>query len=89
MDALVAVAELVRIWLGGGAWADMQAAHGLQTLLVLAAWLVPSTIIGLGIGMTDWHETPLGAWMGARPPREDEEWSERARDLDKDGLPDF
>lgn len=90
MEALTSIAELLRIWIDGGSWADIQAAHGFRILVGLAAWLIPSTIIMLGIGMTEWHETPLGIWLGARGPSPDEEnWAERARDIDKDGMPDF
>jgi hypothetical protein len=46
-------------------------------------------VIALGIGMTDWHETPLGAWLGARGPDPDDCWKDRACDLDKDGIPDI
>lgn len=88
MQELAWIAELIRLWLEGGTWADIQAARGFQMLVTLAALLVPTTIIALGIGLSEWHETPLGAWLGARGPRDDN-WAERARDLDKDGLPDF
>jgi len=88
MQEVAWIAEMVRVWLEGGAWADIQATRGFSTLVAMAAFLIPSTIIGLGIGRTEWHETPLGAWLGARNPPDDN-WAERARDLDKDGLPDF
>ena len=87
MQELSWIAEIIRVWLEGGSWADIKATQGFMYILVGAAWLVPSTVIALGIGMTDWHETPLGMWMGARPP--DDSWVERARDLDGDGLSDF
>jgi hypothetical protein len=88
MDVLAGIAEVIRIWIEGGSWADVTAAHGFQAVVSFAAFAVPSTLIALGIGMTEWYETPLGMWFGARP-QEDEHWAERARDLDKDGLPDF
>ncbi len=88
MQELASIAEMIRIWLEGGTWADIQATRGFHALVASAAWLIPSTIIMLGIGMTEWHETPLGVWMGARRPHANN-WTERARDLDKDGLPDF
>jgi hypothetical protein len=87
MQELSWVAEMMRIWLEGGSWADIQASDGFLSIVALAAFLIPSSLIALGIGMTDWHETPLGMWMGATPPNEN--WVERARDLDKDGLADF
>lgn len=89
MQELVWLAEPIRIWIEGGTWADIKAAHGFQMLAVMAAMLVPSTIIGLGIGMTDWHETPLGFWFGARAKAADRNWVERACDLDGDGVSDI
>ncbi|MND05888.1 hypothetical protein D3C83_269360 [compost metagenome] len=56
---------------------------------MILAFVVPSTFIALGIGMTEFHETPMGRWFGLMPPPDDEPWAERARDLDKDGLPDI
>lgn len=88
MDILSAIAEVVRILIEGGGWAEIQAADGFRSLVGLSVWLIPPTIIALGIGMTEWHETPLGVFMGARRPEKDN-WAERARDLDKDGLADF
>ncbi|MEZ5996283.1 MAG: hypothetical protein R3C25_11080 [Hyphomonadaceae bacterium] len=88
MQEIAWIAETLRVWLEGGTWADVQATEGFQGLVMLAAALIPSTIIALGIGMTEWHETPLGAWFGARAAADDN-WAERARDIDKDGLPDF
>ena len=88
MQELAWTAETLRVWMEGGSWADIQATKGFEFLVVCAAWLIPSTVIALGIGMTEWRETPLGAWMGARGPGNDD-WAERARDLDKDGLADF
>jgi hypothetical protein len=88
MQELAWIAETVRVWLEGGSWADIKAAEGFRMLVVLAAALIPSTLIALGIGHTSWHETPLGVWFGAKPPADDD-WAERARDLDKDGAPDF
>jgi hypothetical protein len=89
MQELAWIAEMVRVWLEGGSWADIQATRGFEALVMGAALVLPPTIIALGIGMTEWHETPLGAWLGPRPPPEDANWAERARDLDKDGFPDF
>jgi hypothetical protein len=89
MQELAWIAEVIRIWIEGGSWAEIKAAHGFQTLVGLAAFLVPSTIIALGIGLMDWHETPMGMWLGARSNEDEENWVERARDLDKDGMPDF
>jgi hypothetical protein len=90
MQELAWLAELIRIWIEGGTWADIKAAPGFQALVGLAAWLVPSSLILVGIGgLTEWRETPLAVWFGfaRRDPKEN--WAENARDLDKDGLPDF
>jgi hypothetical protein len=90
MQEVAWLAEIIRIWLEGGAWADIQAAPGFRGLVGLAAWLIPSSIILIGIsGWTDWRETPMAAWFGfaRRDPKEN--WAEEARDVDKDGLPDF
>lgn len=88
MQELAWIAETIRVWLEGGTFADIKATEGFRLVVAAAAWLVPSTLITLGIGMTHWHETPLGAWFGARSPDRDD-WASRARDLDKDGMPDF
>jgi hypothetical protein len=89
MQELAWLAEVIRVWAEGGTWADIQALPGFRMLVGAAAWLIPSTIIALGIGTMEWHETPLGRWFGARPDASAEGWAERARDLDKDGMPDF
>jgi len=89
MQELAWIAEVLRIWLEGGTWAEIKAAPGFMMLVFAGAALVPSTIIAIGIGVSDWHETPLGAWWGGRPDPREEGWAERARDLDGDGTPDF
>lgn len=89
MQELAWIAEIIRLWLEGASWAEIKAAPDFMMLVMGAAVLVPSTLIALGIGAMDWHETPLGRYWGARPnPREDN-WTERARDLDGDGMADF
>lgn len=88
MDVLTWVAEVARVLLDGGSLSDLNATHGFQMLVLVGLFLGTSTLIALGIGSTEWHETPLGAWLGARP-KSDESWTERARDLDNDGHPDF
>lgn len=90
MQELAWLAEIVRIWLDGGTWTEIKAAPGFMALLLLAAVLVPSSLIAIGIsGWTGWRETPMAAWFGfaGRDPNED--WAEKARDIDKDGMPDF
>jgi hypothetical protein len=89
MQELAWLAEVIRVWAEGGTWAEIQATAGFRMLVTIGAWLVPSTIIALGIGLHEWHETPLGRWFGARPDPNAEGWAERARDLDKDGIADF
>jgi hypothetical protein len=90
MQELTWLAQIIGIWLGGGSWADIQAAPGFQALVLAAAVLIPSSLICVGIaGWTDWRETPLAAWLGFAPRYPDENWAEKARDIDKDGTPDF
>ncbi len=90
MHELAWFAEIFRIWIEGGAWADIKAAPGFQALVGLAAWLIPSSLILVGIGgLTDWRETPLAFWLGFSPRDPNENWAENARDIDKDGIPDF
>lgn len=90
MQELAWLAEVIRIWLEGGTWADIKAAPGFVTLMFLGATLIPSSIILLGIsGAADWRETPLAMWFGLGPRPEHDDWAERARDLDKDGIPDL
>jgi len=90
MQELAWLAEVVRIWLEGGTWADIQAAPGFQGLAVLAAFLIPASLILIGIGgWAEWRETPLAAWLGFAPRDPNENWAESARDIDKDGTPDF
>ncbi len=90
MQELAWLAEIVRIWLDGGTWAEIKAAPGFMALLLLAAVLVPSSLIAIGIsGWTDWRETPIAAWFGIARRDPNEDWAERARDIDKDGMPDF
>mgnify|MGYP006969350478 CR=1 FL=1 len=90
MQELVWLAEPIRIWLEGGTWAEIQAAHGFRALVGLAAFLIPSTLILLGIGgLSEWRETPLAFWLGFSPRDPNEDWAEKARDIDKDGMPDF
>jgi len=85
-----ALLEPLRIWAHGGSLEAGLRTPGFLQFAGLAAVLVPGTVIALGIGATEWHETPLGRWMGASGPDPDEaHWAERARDLDKDGLPDI
>jgi hypothetical protein len=89
MQEIAWLLEPIRIWLEGGSWAEVKASQGFIALVLLAAALVPSSLIALGIGMTSWRETPLAQWFGVDPRDPDAGWAERARDLDKDGMADF
>ena len=60
-----------------------------MSLALLFAALVPSSLIALGIGTTEWRETPLAQWFGVNARDPDADWAARARDLDKDGMADF
>lgn len=90
MQELAWLLEPLHIWLSGGSWAQIKAAPGFMMLVLLGAALIPSTIIAMGIGATEWRETPLAMWFGlGRPDPREHGWAERARDLDGDGRPDF
>lgn len=89
MQELAWALEPIRVWLEGGTWAEIQATAEFRTLVMLAAALIPSSLILIGIGgWTEWRGTPLAIWFGLARAR-DEGWAERARDIDKDGAPDF
>jgi hypothetical protein len=89
VQELVWLLEPIKVWLHGGSLEEGMRTHGFLQLAGILAFAVPGTVIALGIGMTDWHETPLGAWLGARGPDPDDCWKDRACDLDKDGIPDI
>lgn len=89
MQEIAWLLEPIRIWLEGGTWTEIKASQGFIALAVLSAVLVPSSLIAIGIGTTEWRETPLALWFGVDPTDPNEGWAERARDLDKDGTPDF
>lgn len=89
MQEIAWLLEPIRIWLEGGTWAEIKGSQGFVTLAFLSAVLVPSSLIAVGIGTTEWRETPLAHWFGISSNDPDADWSERARDLDKDGTPDF
>lgn len=89
MQELIWLIEPVRVWLDGGSFKEIAATEGFWMLAVLAAALVPSTIIAWGMGASDWRETPLAGYLGFAAEDPDADWAERARDRDKDGLPDF
>jgi hypothetical protein len=91
MQELAWLLEPIRIWLEGGTWAEISSAPGFQILIFGAAVLVPSSIIAMGLGTSEWRETPLARWFGAEQsdPGEDSMWTWRARDIDGDGTPDI
>lgn len=89
MQELMWLLEPIRIWLDGGSWEQIKASQGFISLTLLSAILVPSSLIALGMGTTEWRETPLAQWFGIDPADPDADWTERARDLDKDGTADF
>lgn len=89
MQEIAWLLEPIRIWLEGGTWAEIKSSQGFMTLAFLSAVLIPSSLIAWGIGTTELRETPLARWFGVDPRDPDEGWAERARDLDKDGSPDF
>lgn len=88
MQELIWLLEPVGVWLDGGSMKEIAATEGFLMLALLGAVLAPSTLIAWGMGASDWRETPLAGYFGAGEDP-DEGWAERARDRDKDGLPDF
>jgi hypothetical protein len=88
VQELVWLIEPIQVWLRGGSLHEITHTNGFIALLVIAALLGPSTIIMLGIGLDDWADTPLGRYFGATPS-DDGAWTQSARDIDKDGMPDF
>lgn len=80
--------ELIRMWIDGAPLEDIVQAPQFFMLACLAAALVPASVIILGIGGTHWRDTPVARWFGFKPYEEDN-WAERARDIDKDGMPDI
>lgn len=91
MQELAWLLEPLRVWLEGGSFAEVSATPGFNILFTLILLLVPPTIIALSLGDTDWAETPLGRYFGARQkdPGEDSMWTWKARDVDGDGTPDI
>lgn len=89
MQELAWLLEPIRIWLEGGSWEDVSRSPGFVLLMVSIAMLVPSTLIFIGIsGWDQWRGSPLAFRLGVAEDPHDN-WVERARDLDKDGNPDF
>jgi len=89
MQELMWLLEPIKIWLEGGTWVEIKSSQGFISLAVLSSILLPSSLIAVGIGTTEWRETPLAHWFGIAPEDPDTDWASRARDLDKDGTPDF
>ncbi len=90
MQELAWLLEPVRIWLEGGSWREITSAPGFILLMLTVAMLIPSSVILVGIGgWEEWRNTPLAWRLGVSPEDPDAGWAERARDLDKDGTPDF
>jgi hypothetical protein len=90
MQELAWLLEPILIWLQGGSWEEIKSSPGFLSLLVAFCALVPGTLILMGIGgPEEWRNTPLARWWGVSEEEPDADWAERARDLDKDGSPDF
>ena len=90
MQELAWLLEPIRIWLEGGSWREITSAPGFVLLMLTVAMLIPSSVILVGIGgWEEWRSTPLAWRFGVSPKDPDAGWAERARDLDKDGTPDF
>jgi len=89
VQEIIWLIEPIQVWLDGGSMKEIVATQGFLMLAGAAAMTVPATIIALGTGASEWRETPLAGYLGVSPEDPDEGWAERARDLDKDGVPDF
>ena len=90
MQELAWLLDPIRIWLEGGSWEEIKSSPGFLSLLITFCALVPGTLILMGIGgLEEWRNTPLARWWGVPEQDPDAGWAERARDLDKDGSPDF
>ncbi len=75
----------IMAWMDSGDPRDLLASPAGAAL----AFILPSTIIALLIGFTHLRETTLAAWIGMFRGEPEADWTERARDIDKDGAPDF
>jgi hypothetical protein len=89
VDALIAVIEPIHILATRGTLAQAADTKGAMLIVGAAGFLIPSTVIGLAIGMTEWRETPLAQALGWRTRQGEMNWMDRAADLDGDGHPDI
>ncbi len=90
MQELAWLMEPIRVWMNGGSLGEVVSTPGFLMLAATAALFVPSSLILMGIGgLDEWRKTPLAWRFGVSPEDPDANWAERARDLDKDGTPDF
>ncbi len=90
MQELAWLFEPIRIWLEGGSWREISTSPGFVLLMFSVVALIPASVILVGIGgWEEWRKTPLAMRFGVSSDDPDAGWAERARDLDKDGTPDF
>lgn len=91
MDLLSWILEPLRIWLEGGSWAEISRSGGFTMLVVVICFVVPASLFALAYGVESWRKTPIGWLLGVRPedPADDRDWLYKARDIDKDGIPDI
>lgn len=84
MQELIWLIDSVRTLADGG-WEALQTSPSFWALMLLAAVLVPPSLIFMGMSDDAFHDTPLGRWFGI----EDDEYAWKRRpDVDGDGLPD-
>ncbi len=88
MQELIWLIEPIQVLARGGGFAEATQTKGFLSLAILAALLIPCSIIAFGLGVDGWRETPLARYFGLGDDP-DADWATRARDRDGDGTLDF
>ncbi len=84
LDWLIMAVEPIHILASGGTLAQAVATDGAKLIVAGAAFLIPSTLIGLSLGMTEWRETPLAQVLGWRPSDGEMNWLGGSTGMDGD-----
>jgi hypothetical protein len=72
MTETIWIIEAIRRLLSGEPLEPLMQSDGFLWTMILLAGALPATLIALGIGVHRWHETPLGQWLGASTPEDDD-----------------